>query len=186
MKGQLPRSFIIFSIAVILVGVLTLFEFPCPVDQGTGIILAAKDLKVESVELKPVSVKIDYTFSECGVPVQISKFTYEVDMLLKNEDTEPSHGIVLVKFFNDNAGKVYDKLGQPVEMPTPRLFVDVDIPATTAEHIKKVLSFTGLPLEPETGLHRVTVEMTRDQPDPTCGGTGKLPFVDFLKVIMSR
>ena len=152
MKVWPPVSFIIFSVTIILVGALPALKLPCP---GNGIIEAAKDLTVVSVEAKLVSMKDVFTFSECGVPMVASKFTYAVDMLLANEGTATSQGNVLVKFYNDNAGVVLDELGQPVSFPTPTRFVFVEIPAKSSKHWQAVLSFEDLPLEPQAEPHRV-------------------------------
>ena len=173
MKNRPPGSFILFSIGVVLVGLLPAVELPCPICQGTGIIKAAQGFEVEGVEVEQIGVEDDFMFSECGLPTKIPKFTYAVDASLKNETTELIRGNVLVQFQISNTPIYFE--GVPVEVAPPRIIVLVEIPAGTTKNIKAVAKSSDIP-------YGVTIEETTDIPCPVDGGTGKLPFVEWLKV----
>lgn len=189
MKNLPPIRFIILSIAFVVVGVLPAAEFTCPIDGGSGLLKAAQGLKVESVALRLISEKDVFTFGECGAPVKRSKFTYAVDMLLTNTSTEPSRGTVTV-VFNRFAE------GQQVMMQNPEgemVYVDympptvpayVSVPAGTTGNIVRVLSIIDEPLAINNDPHRPAVEAGVDLRDPTCGGTGKLHFIEWLNAIV--
>lgn len=173
MKNWPPKSFVLFSIAVVFVGLLPAVELPCPISYGTGIIKAARGFKVESVETKQIGVEDDFMFSECGIPTKIPKYIYEVDASLKNETTELIRGSVLVKFQISNIPVFFD--GTPIEVAPPRKVVLVEIPAGTTKNITVVAKSSDIP-------YGVTIEETTDIPCPVDRGTGKLPFVEWLTV----
>lgn len=188
MKNLPPIRFMILSIAFVIVGVLPAAEFTCPIDGGTGILKAAQGLKVESVEARLISEKAIFTFGECGMPVKKSKFTYAVDMLLTNESIETSRGTVTVVFHRFATGQqvmVQDPEGamvyQDYQPPTEPAYVTV--PAGTTRNVERVLSFIDEPLTPGEEPHKPGVEAGTDMRDPTCGGTGKLRFIEWLKAI---
>ena len=172
-------------------GMLSAFEFPCPRDGGTGILKAAQGLTVSSVELKLIGVKEVFRFGGgCGSTMLMFSYKYAVDMSLTNENTEPVRGTALVTFnreFSNQATFVVDEEGGIVGEHTPQLYVYVAVPAETTINIERVLSFEDLP-SPSQNVssqtappHTATVEAGRDVQDPTCGGTGKLPFVQWIQ-----
>lgn len=190
MKTWPPLRFILFSIAFAVVGVLPTFELTCPIDGGTGILKAAQGLKVESVEAKPVREKEVFAFGECGVARKRSKFTYAVDMLLTNNSSEPSQGTVSVVFNRHAIGEqimVQNEEGEMVfeEYRPPSLPAFVAVPAETTRKIERVVTFVDDPFQPGEAPYRVAVEAGEDLRDPTCGGTGKLSFVNWLRAIIA-
>lgn len=189
MKNLPPVRFTILSIAFVIVGVLPAFEFACPVDGGTGLLKSAQGLKVESVEPRLISEKDVFTFGECGAPVKRSKFTYAVDMLLTNEGMEPSRGTVTVVFNRFEIGQQVMEQNPEgemvyVEYRPPTVAAYVAVPAGTTKHIERVLSLIDEPLAIRPEPHRPTVEAGIDLRDPTCGGTGKLHFIEWLNAIV--
>jgi len=189
MKTVPPLRFTILAAIFIIVGVLPLFELDCPIDGGTGVLKAAQGLKVGNVEPKLISQKDVYTFGECATPVKRSKFTYAVDMVLTNGDAETSKGTVTVVFHRYGAGQqvlVQNAEGEMVyedyRPPTEPAYVSV--PAGTTRNIARVLSFIDEPLKSGGELHRPAVEAGTDMRDPTCGGTGKLHFIDWLEAMI--
>ena len=189
MKNLPPIRFIILSIVFVIVGVLPAFEFTCPIDGGTGLLKAAQSLKVESVEPRLISEKDVFTFGECGAPVKRSKFTYAVDMLLTNESTEPSRGTVTVVFNRFEIGQQVMEQNAEGEMVyvdyrPPTVPAYVAVPAGTTRNVERVLSFIDEPLTPGEEPHKPGVEAGTDMRDPTCGGTGKLHFIEWLKAIV--
>ncbi len=184
-----PVRFTILSIAFVVVGVLPAFEFDCPVDGGTGLLKAAQGLKVESVEPKLISEKEVFTFGECGTPVKRSKFTYAVDMSLTNGGTELSRGTVTVVFNRFAVGQqvmVQNPEGEMVylEYRPPTVPAYVAVTAGNTKNIERVLSIIDEPLAIRKEPHRPTVEAGTDLRDPTCGGTGKLHFIEWLQAIV--
>ncbi len=187
MKNLPPVRFAILSVAFVIVGVLPTLEFTCPIDGGTGILKAAQGLKVESVDAKLVSEKEVFTFGECGAALKKSKFTYAVDMLLANEGKEPSQGTVSVVFSRiGQQTMVMNAEGEMVyeDFRPPTFPAYVAVPAGTTKNIERVLSFIGNPLLPEDKPYHPTIEAGTDMQDPTCGGTGKLHFIEWLKAIV--
>ncbi|MDO8716227.1 MAG: hypothetical protein Q7J73_05405 [Dehalococcoidales bacterium] len=189
MKNLPPIRFTILSVAFVIVGVLPAFEFACPIDGGTGLLKAAQGLKVESVETRLISEKDVFTFGECGSPMRMSRFTNAVDMLLTNTSTEPSRGTISVIFSRHPIGEqimVQNAEGEMVyeEFRPPTFPAYVAVPAGTTKNIERVLSFIDNPLLPEDKPYHVTVEAGTDMRDPTCGGTGKLHFIEWLKAIV--
>ena len=189
MKNLPPIRFTILSIAFVIVGVLPAVEFACPIDGGTGLLKSAQGLKVESVETRLISEKVIFTFGECGAPVKRSKFTYAVDMLLTNTSTEPSRGTVTVVFHRYATGRqimVQNAEGEMVyqDYRPPTVPAYVAVPAGTTKHIERVLSFIDEPLTPGEDPHKPGVEAGTDMQDPTCGGTGILHFIEWLKAII--
>mgnify|MGYP003392549828 CR=1 FL=1 len=189
MKNLPPIRFIILSIAFVIVGVLPAFEFACPIDGGTGLLKAAQGLKVESVTPKLISEKEIFTFGACGMPIKRSKFTYAVDMLLTNESIETSKGTVTVAFHRFATGQqvmVQNAEGEMVyeDYRPPTVPAYVSVPAGTTKHIERVLSFIDEPLAPGEEPHKPGVEAGVDMRDPTCGGTGKLRFIEWLNAIV--
>lgn len=189
MKTAPPLRFTILSVVFIIVGVLPLFELDCPIDGGTGVLEAAQGLKVGSVEPKLISEKDVFTFGECATPVKRSKFTYAVDMSLTNEGIEASKGTVTVvfhRFATDRQVMVQNAEGEMVyedyRPPTEPAYVSV--PAGTTRNVVSVLSFIDEPLTPGEEPHKPGVEAGTDMQDPTCGGTGRLHFIDWLQAMI--
>lgn len=195
MKAKPPVPFMLFSIAFVLVGMLTTLELPCPLSHGTGIIVAAQDLRAESVESELIGMKETFRFTACGKSVPSIKYTYAVDMLLTNESTEPSQGSVLISFnprFGSGQHLVLEGGGGEdpilVEGPAPSSLVPtyVDVPAGGTKNVAWVLSFIddayAIPSGVQADPHGVTVEEGHDTPDPTCSETGKVPFIKWLEV----
>lgn len=195
MKVQVPGSFVLFSIAFVLVGMVTTIELPCPLSHGTGIIAAAQDLRAESIKSELISMKKTFRFTACGTAVPSIKYTYAVDMLLTNESTEPRQGSVLISFnprFGMGQHLVLEGGGGEdpilVEGPAPSVLLPtyVDVPAGGTENVERVLSFIddayNIPSGVQADPHGVTVEEGNDIPDPTCSETGKVPFVKWLEV----
>ncbi len=200
MKAIPPVSFTLFSIAVLLVGMLPTFELPCPIDQGTGMLAAAQGLKIESVELKFVSEKGGYAFGDCADHEKQSKFTYEVSMALTNESVEPIEGTVIVAFNRPSSnqrlgGQVDIEGNREVELDSPPWkSVFVSVPAETSRTVKRLVSFFDQPSEhgegvvsqPQETLHKGSLEIGKDMPCPTSHGTGQLSFTRWIQVMILK
>ncbi|HJM37066.1 MAG: hypothetical protein CL877_02500 [Dehalococcoidales bacterium] len=200
MKAIPPVSFTLFSIAVLLVGMLPTFELPCPIDQGTGMLAAAQGLKIESVELKFVSEKGGYAFGDCADHEKQSKFTYEVSMALTNESVEPIEGTVIVAFNRPSSnqrlgGQVDIEGNREVELDSPPWkSVFVSVPAETSRTVKRLVSFFDRPSEhgegvvsqPQETLHKGSLEIGKDMPCPTSHGTGQLSFTRWIQVMILK
>ena len=200
MKAIPPVSFTLFSIAVLLVGMLPTFELPCPIDQGTGMLAAAQGLKIESVELKFISEKGGYAFGDCADHEKQSKFTYEVSMLLTNESGEPSEGTVIVAFNRPSSnqrlgGQVDIEGNRETELDSPPWkSAFVAVPAETTKTVKRTVSFFDRPSEDgggaasqlQEGPHQASLEMGRDMECPTSHGTGQLSFTRWLQVMILK
>ena len=196
MKTRPPFPFMLFSIAFVLVGVLTTLRLPCPLSHGTGILPAAQGLKVESAESKLVSMKDTYKFTACGTPIPTVKYTYLVNMVLTNEGTEPSQGSISVSFNPGFSVGYHVLIGEGegedvmvVEGNAPPTLADayVNIPAGATRNIGREFTFIdqayGVPPGAHGDPHQVTVEAGREIADPMCGPAGKLPFVKWLEVM---
>lgn len=180
MKIRLPIAFVLVVIIALVVGVLSIVEFPCPVCDGTGIIIGAKGLKVERVERELV----EYESSTIHCGFKWGKFTYAVNMLIVNEETNQSYGYVLVAFYAPSVGQT-----EASEYPISRILTYIKIPAKTAENIERVLVFEGFSGSEiyefhEEEPHRVSVEVAEEILCPYCDEKGKLPFTEWVKTII--
>lgn len=166
----------IFFITVLLVGGLTAIELPCPVCGGTGYLPTTQGLRVESVELELISTEVIYNFL-CGPEDDDFRFTYAVNMLLTNEGTEPTQGSVEVVFYEDEGASEIMLI-----VPT-----EVTVAPETTKNIVRIISFDRPAFEYDVESFWATVK-TGGQ-DILCsvsGARGKLPFVKWLRVIISK
>ena len=189
MKTRPPLAFTLFFIPVILVGAFTAVRLTCPLDQGTGILTAVKDLRAESVEMELIGMENILVPPTGYVNAHwVSEYTYAVNMLLTNETTKLSQG---------NVALIFDRrFGGQLIVPTrgfPRLYtIYVEVPAGTTKNIESVHSFRDLPfidvpIEFRVQPHGAIVEPGRYAlPCPTSGGTGKLSVAEWLRVMLSK
>lgn len=195
MKVWAPVPFVLLSIVFVLAGVATTVDLTCPLCHGSGILPAARGLKVESVESRLINQTDTFKFSACGNPVKAVKYIYAVDMVLTNESTELSEGSVSIVFNPGFSGGYHVLIGEGegedavvVEgdaPPTP-LYSYVVVPAGVTKNIKLQMPFIDqeyhLPPGSQADPHSVIIESGKDIPDATCGATGKLTFVKWLQV----
>jgi hypothetical protein len=63
-RTKLFTASIFFTLAVVLVGSITLIELPCPVCNGTGYISGAKGLEIIDVDIELINHEV--VGLECG------------------------------------------------------------------------------------------------------------------------
>ena len=188
MKIRVSSAYVCFVIGVLLVGALTLIEVPCPIDKGTGVITGAKGLKVTGVE----GEFVDFNVIDLGCGGVYYEFTYAVKISLVNEATTPSYGGLVVKFYDpesvfeqlivNRTGYVHNSveglafLGPPIA----GIPIFVEIPAETARTIERIIVFDGFWYEVMT--HTISVEIADEIVCPYCGGTGKVPIIEWPRI----
>ena len=185
MKNFPPIPFFISSIALIAVCMLTPLNLTCPICDGTGSLKAAQDLIVKDTSVQLISQAPVYTFGECGTQVMRSKFTYSVNMTVTNNGSVASKGTVTVSFSRHPVGYevfVQDAEGNMVVQeympPTVPAFVDVAAGATKTIHLD--LTYIDDMLAPGDPPPQASITAGADLIDPTCGGTGRLTFVNWI------
>ena len=198
-----PLAFTLFFIPVILVGVLTTVRLTCPLDQGTGILTAVKDLKAESVEMELIGME-NILVPPTGYVNEhwVSEYTYTVNILLINETTKLSQGNVALIFDRRFSSQYIAEMDLDVlnpddevrdSTPSPLLFsVYVEVPAGTTKNYEIVytfrdLPFIDIPIEFQVQPHGAIIEPgIYGLPCPTSGGTGKLSVAEWLQAMLSK
>ncbi len=191
MKIRVPGAYVYFAFGVILVAALTLIEVPCPIDGGTGVIAGAESVEVTGVEAELVDLEI----LELGCGVFWDKFTYAVKISVVNETITPSHGGILVTFHDPREATpgylsdTNDPITNEVirEVVPPSLGVTwqgtllfITIAAETAETIEETLVVGGDARGVET--LNISVKMAGEFACPYCGGIGKVPITEWLRI----
>jgi hypothetical protein len=185
MKKFPPVPFFISSIALIVVAVLTTLYPTCPICGGSGVLKAAQGLVVKDTSIQLLDQVPVFTFGACGVPQQMAKFTYAVNMTLTNNSSSETKGTVKVVFSQHPPGFqtfVMDLEGnlQAVDYMPPSVPAYVDVPAGQTKVIHVNLTYTDNPLVAGEAGAQVSITPGEDLTDPTCGGTGKLSFAKWI------
>lgn len=180
MRIRVRRAFLCSVIVALLVVVLTIIEVPCPICQGTGVLLGAKGLEVKGIEYELVN----YEGFEVGCGYWWRRFAYMVNISLVNDGITPSYGYVVVVFDEPISE-------QPAETPDSALFiipVYIKIPAQTAENVERTLVFEGLVPGQFYGFygepHRLSVKIAEKIGCPYCSEKARLSFIEWVKTII--
>ncbi len=181
MKNFPPIPFLVTSVALVAVGVLTPLNLKCPVCDGTGYLKAAQNLTVKDTSIQLIKETPVYTFGECGMPVKRIKFTYSVNMTVVNTGNAESKGTVKISFSRHPPGfKTYIQDGEgnmvEVEYQPPTVPAFLDVPAGQTKNIQMSLTYVDDPPVPGDPAPQASVSAGEDVTDPTCAGTGILSF----------
>ena len=177
MKIRVPVSFMVVVIVVIVVGVLTIIRIPCPTCDSTGVLMAPQGLKLERIEGQLLKFK-NFDMDCEGV---WGVFTYVVNILVTNEQTDPSHGYIVVAFYAPDESS-----------PALKIPVYIEIPAETTENVERILVYSGFVgdvgydlYEKNPEPHRLeTDEIEEEMVCPHCDGKGKLPLNERARLIL--
>lgn len=185
-KIRVPGIFVTVFIVALLFGVLPIIEVPCPVCDGIGELTGTKGLQVKGIDRELVSFKVFDT--ACGY--EWGKFIYAVNLSVLNQGTTPSYGYIVVTFYQntiDVKGIEYELEDPELGYPVANNLIYVEIPAETAVNLDEILSFEGFAFFGFYGargeLHDLSVKMAGDVTCTYCGGKGKLPLIEWIKMI---
>jgi hypothetical protein len=189
MKTKLFTTSIFFTLAVVLVGGITLIELPCPVCDGTGYIRGAKGVEVIDIERKLVSHEV--VGLECGWDFE--RYEYDIKLVVENTTINPTYGLVEITFHDPESTKVRyievdDEVEEAVEtlggvIAAATIFVE-ELAAGDTRTIEDNIIFDGITLE-QLGveIHEVQASTAEEFPCPFHDeGTNKVPFTTWLRL----
>jgi hypothetical protein len=187
-KNKLFKVSIFFSLAVVMVGGITLVELPCPVCDGTGYIKGAKGLEITDIVYELVSHEV--VGLECGWDFE--RYTYDVEILVDNASVFPTYGMVEVTFHDPESTRTItiEVDDEDIEIENPggviaasTIFVD-EIAAGDTRTIGETIVFDGIMLE-QMGVEKHLAQAnTSDQFTCPFHGeeTTKVPFTEWLRL----
>jgi hypothetical protein len=188
-KTKLFTASIFFTLAVVLVGGITLIELPCPVCDGTGYIRGAKGVEVIDIERKLVSHEV--VGLECGWDFE--RYEYDIKLVVENTTINPTYGLVEITFHDPESTKVRyievdDEVEEAVEtlggvIAAATIFVE-ELAAGDTRTIEDNIIFDGITLE-QLGveIHEIQASTAAEFPCPFHDeGTNKVPFTTWLRL----
>jgi hypothetical protein len=188
-KTKLFTASVLFSIAVVLVGGLTLVELPCPVCGGTGYVSGAKGLEITDIQYELVSHEV--VGLECGWDFE--RYEYNIKLVVENTTINQTHGLVEVTFHDPESTtvryiEVDDEVEEAVEtlggvIAASAIFVE-ELAAGDTRIIEDSIVFDGITLE-QLGveIHEVQASTAEEFPCPFHDeGTTKVPFTTWLRL----
>jgi hypothetical protein len=194
MKIRVPGAYVYFALGVILVTALTFIEVPCPTDGGTGVITGARGVEITGVEAELVEHKIIDMCYELW-----DEFTYAVKISVVNETTTTSYGGIVVTFhdprtatpgyFVDTLDPITDDIisvwvpGFP-GAPWKKFLRFITVAAETTKTIELTLVAEGESFGESHGVwtRNISADMAEEFACPYCGGTGKVPITEWLRI----
>lgn len=179
MKTRPPVYFVLTVTIAFAVGMLTMIKMPCPTCGGKGVLPAPAGLTAQVID----SQLTHYQCFEPSCEGVWGIFNYDVHFQLINDAASTVYGYLIVDFYTPGES--------PLSLPALKMPVYVEVPAKTTEVIERTLVYSGLlgdagydPYSMYPQPQHLEVEIGGNMPCPECGGTDKLSFTEWLKIVL--